>query len=335
MRSARVRATVAGVSMVAAVGFALPASAGLLDMTDDHLDELLDRLGGTCEAAVEVPASLLPQTIDLSACDLRGTVVRAGALTVRVPLADRTGARAASVVTDEAPLGTVTGLSVVNTGRRVIVDVMRLGEKRTRPALRPLRAQTTACSAKAHAYLGTRNDALQWHLNAATTPSDLQPNIAAQAIIDGAGNLARGANDCGLRPLTGVTQDYQGTTSRRVNCQGPDGQSTVDFGARPEETLATACWWYTAEGATKSVFEADIRFQDNPDTFYTIQPLRCRERYALTGIATHEFGHAFGLAHVSEERFPHQSMSPAAPSCSYDQMTLGRGDWLGLRGLYG
>lgn len=335
MRSARGRATVAGVSLVAAVGFALPASAGLLDTPDDHLDQLLDRLGGTCEAAVDVPARLLPENIDLAACDLRGTLVRAGTLAVRVPLASGTGARAASMVTDEAPPGTVTELSVVNTGRRIIVDVLRLGEERTQQAVRTLGAQQTACSTTAHAYLGTRNDALRWQLNSASTPAYLQPNIAEQAIVEGASNLARGTNDCGLRPLTGVAQEYQGTTTRRANCEGPDGQSIVDFGARPKETLATACWWYTVEGDTKSVFEADIRFQNDPGTFYNIQPLSCREGYALAGVATHEFGHAFGLAHVSEERFPHQTMSPMAPKCSYDQGTLGRGDWLGLRDLYG
>lgn len=339
MRSTRGRAIVAVVATVAAMAFAVPASAGLLNDTEEGLDRLLSHVTGGCESAVEVPATLLSDPIDISTCDLRGTLVHAGSLALRIPRTGGTGAATASLVTEDAPASTVTGLSVINTGREIVARVMRLGEATmTRGAPDKSRTRTAAadaCSVQAHAYTGTYNERMRWRLNRDTIPSYLRGDLTAAAVADGARRVARGANDCGLRELTGVQQENLGSTARRADCGGPDGQSIVDFGERPEGTLATACWWYSVDGDVREIFEADVRFRDHPGTFYNVEPLGCTGRYALSGVATHEFGHVFGLAHVSESRFPHQTMSPSAPECSYDQSTLGRGDWLGLRNLYG
>jgi predicted Zn-dependent protease len=58
----------------------------------------------------------------------------------------------------------------------------------------------------------------------------------------------------------------------------------------------------------------------------------CRRSYDLQSVATHEFGHALGLGHVSN---PSLTMHHFAPYCSTAPRTLGRGDVRGLRALYG
>ena len=351
VRSARARTTIAAVTAVAAIGLAVPASAGLLapDEPPDTpaagptatpgLDALLDRLAGSCETATKVPARLLSVPVDLSACDLRGTLVRAGALAVRVPRQAHTGAAAASLVTKQAPDNAVTKLSVVNTGREIVVDVLRVGD--APHGVRPggsdevHAAARDACSTRAHAYIGTRNDVLRWSFNRGTTPSYLSGSVAESAITEGAHIMSSGRNNCGLAELDGIAQSYQGATSQRFNCQSPDGHNVIDFGPRPKSTLATTCWWYSTRTGVRQVLEVDLRFQDNRGTFYYREPANCQKRFQLTGVAVHEFGHAFGLAHVNEKRYPQLTMSPAAPVCSPAQASLGRGDWLGLRHLYG
>lgn len=341
LRTASRRLAAIGVCATAILAVAVPtATADVLGRGGPR--HVVDRLTGICESATEIPARLLPDSIDISVCDLRGTLVRAGSLTVRVPHSAGKGANAASIVTGDAPANTVTDLRVLNTGRKVVVDVVRLGEQAgvlppeaSKAATRRIRHTARACTASAHAYTGVRNDDMRWHLDAESIPAYLNRDLAATAIVDGARRLAHGANDCGLGRLAGVQQEYAGVTSRPANCHGPDGQSTVGFGHRPAETLGTACWWYSLVDGEKRIFETDIRFQAGPDMFYNVEPLDCTGRYNLTGVAVHEFGHAFGLAHVNEQRFPYQTMSPVAPTCSYEPATLARGDWLGLRGRYG
>ena len=60
----------------------------------------------------------------------------------------------------------------------------------------------------------------------------------------------------------------------------------------------------------------------------------CTGSWNVRAAATHEFGHVFGLAHVSALLHPHQTMSPFVLPCQSSQSTLGRGDVLGLRTLY-
>ena len=59
----------------------------------------------------------------------------------------------------------------------------------------------------------------------------------------------------------------------------------------------------------------------------------CASSWSIRAVATHEFGHAFGLAHVTLLH-PNQTMSPLILPCQNSQATLGRGDVLGLRAKY-
>jgi predicted Zn-dependent protease len=68
--------------------------------------------------------------------------------------------------------------------------------------------------------------------------------------------------------------------------------------------------------------------------FYVNKPSSCSNRYSIEAVATHEFGHAFGLAHVSETYHPSLTMSTVIRSCQASESTLGLGDVRGLNALY-
>jgi predicted Zn-dependent protease len=64
------------------------------------------------------------------------------------------------------------------------------------------------------------------------------------------------------------------------------------------------------------------------------KPSTCSSRFSVEAVATHEFGHAFGLGHVSETYHPSLTMSSVIRACQGSESTLGLGDVRGLNALY-
>jgi predicted Zn-dependent protease len=105
----------------------------------------------------------------------------------------------------------------------------------------------------------------------------------------------------------------------------------VAFGDLANGTLAYACIWSVGGTAV----EADIKLNKADYKFVAAIGNSCAGRWSVEAVATHEMGHVFGLAHVSEEAHGNLTMSTHINKpCGNAEASLGRGDVRGLRKLY-
>jgi hypothetical protein len=172
-------------------------------------------------------------------------------------------------------------------------------------------------------------------------------------------NMTQGRNTCGMRGRTHAAGAFVGHTNERGNfvyadgqttCGDSDGKNVIDAGDLPggflEATLAWTCTWAeTRHGITMAV-SADIRMNDtdykwtyDPATDPACQPAlppdQDRWRYDVESVLTHEIGHVYGLVNLSAAEDVNLTMYPGIRRCTGHMRTLGRGDVLGMRALYG
>ncbi len=195
----------------------------------------------------------------------------------------------------------------------------------------------SACTDGAYRSTGYRwTTRLNWRFKASSRPKGWSSSGTAATLARAANNITNGRNDCGLPDAISATNLYRGTTSRAPNigsgggCRGRDGYNVVGFGTLPPGYLALTCWW-TYNGR---IIEADIKLNKAYYHWYIKRPSGCTRKWSVEAAATHEFGHAFGMAHVSESLHPHLTMSPVIKACQSSEKTLGWGDLRGLQALY-
>jgi hypothetical protein len=175
-----------------------------------------------------------------------------------------------------------------------------------------------------------------WYFQAASRPKGSLTYRVVDALRRAAVNIVRGDNNCGIPDLISATHSYRGTTSRAPNisssawCKGRDGRNVVGFGTLPSAYLGMTCWW-TYGG---KVVESDFILNKAHYAWFVNRPSGCRSKWSIEAAATHEFGHVFGLGHVSESSHPGLTMSPMIKACQSAETNLGLGDVLGLRSLY-
>ena len=128
---------------------------------------------------------------------------------------------------------------------------------------------------------------------------------------------------------------FDGRTDRRPSvtpkgtCGRTDGTNVVGFGALPGDFLAITCIW-TVGGR---IVEADMKLDGAVAWATALEG--CRDRILLASVATHEFGHVFGLGHVGEAKHGLLTMSVRINGdCQPAETTLGLGDLIGLESLY-
>jgi hypothetical protein len=195
----------------------------------------------------------------------------------------------------------------------------------------------SACSDGAYTLNGHRlTKRFDWRFQASSRPKGFNAAGTAYALRRAAFNIVAGDNNCGLSDLISATHWYRGTTSRRPNissggsCLSRDRVNTVGFGTLPSGYLGMTCWWIY-DGR---VVEADIKLNKAYYRWYINRPSGCYRKWSIEAAATHEFGHAFGLGHVSEGQHASLTMSPIIKACQSSEKTLGLGDVVGLRALY-
>ena len=177
---------------------------------------------------------------------------------------------------------------------------------------------------------------LQWWFRARSTPDGIRRADAEAAFRRAAANIVNGFNDCGLPDNIQAANRYMGRTrvhmdvTRSSTCGQPDGRSVVGFGVLAPTDLALTCWW-TRNG---HMVEADIKL--NTASFRWAPEARpgCVSEWSIVAVATHEFGHAFGLAHVHGSANEELTMSPLVAPCQDSTASLGLGDIRGLEAKY-
>lgn len=285
-----------------------------------------------CRWNGDIPLEVLQATTDPS-CSLVGRVVYSGNAAVVIPPAgmgvgaagarDELGSHAMDLTVTTSLAGVVTG------------DVEE-------PEVATVAARRRNVAACADAQFNNGGHAwsapLRWTFDQRSTPRHLTKARAIRALRAGAANITGGRNDCGLARVSTVGSAYAGTSSvspdiaatgNNVSCGDYNTSNSVDFGTLPRGIYGWTCFWWDSSGA---MVAADMRISDSPAVVTSV-PKGCRNRFDLQSIATHEWGHAFGLGHVSASN-RNLTMPPLLISCSGDQRTLGLGDYKGIEALY-
>jgi len=303
-----------------------------------------------------VDAATLATDTPVAGCDLGGAVVSTGALAVRVPDADgsvtaagmgRTGHPAVLTVTRSG--GNVHATVGGNAGTEKepppegIERFGRADGSSTEPEPQALAAETAAidarCADGAGSWLGMRwRSQYKWLLRTKYLPGYLGTADPVRDAIRAAGaSVDDGHNDCGIGGGIALSQRYAGDTDRDANirpdgtCGTRDERNVVAFGELSGGLLALTCLWWS-RGRT---VEADIRISD-VDHLFALQPTEsCADTWDLQGTLTHEFGHVFGLGHVTFAEHGELTMSDGLPACSTRFRALGLGDYQTLKNQYG
>jgi hypothetical protein len=196
----------------------------------------------------------------------------------------------------------------------------------------------TACGDSAYKFLGPSaawKQPLRWSFRASSVPNGLSTSAVLAVIKKSFKNVTTSRNDCGLSDQVSASSSYLGTTTRKPGvsgngtCTGQDGYNVVGFGSLGGYYSGYTCIWWVGD----EIVEMDMRL--DTDTHWALSLSGCQDELVMESLVTHEVGHAFGLAHVSETKHGRQTMSVYIDGlCENQEATLGRGDVLGLQALY-
>lgn len=184
---------------------------------------------------------------------------------------------------------------------------------------------------------------LEWRFNPAGTPAYLLDEdgttTSVQAALQRAqDNVTSSANRCGRADKVSAKGALIGLTKGKPNvsakgsCTGGNGRSVIQFGSLPSYSIAMTCVY--GIGTNHVAREADIRINSVGTRWATDKASCSGKELLLEAGITHEFGHAYGLAHASTFRNPALTMQPLVRACSQGHSSLGLGDMLGLEKKY-
>ena len=181
------------------------------------------------------------------------------------------------------------------------------------------------------------NTTYRWFYDADTTPADLDPAATLAVITTAFDNVTGEHNDCGRPDTIHAKALYMSDTKRTPCTDQPDGVNTVAFGEIPtdlsSDIIAYTCP-YVDSAHSEIAYEADIVINDQIP--WSLSKDSCIFQVLLEPTITHEAGHVFGLAHVTERQHGELTMSTTINgTCDDSASTLGLGDMLGLESLYG
>jgi hypothetical protein len=184
---------------------------------------------------------------------------------------------------------------------------------------------------------------LEWRFNPAGTPAYLLDDDGSTTSVQAAlqraqDNITSSANRCGRADKVGAKGSLIGISkgrpdvSAKGSCTGGNGRSVIQFGSLPSYSIAMTCVY--GIGSNHLAREADIRINNVGTRWATSRASCTGKELLLEAGMTHEFGHAYGLAHASTFRNPALTMQPLVRACSQGHSSLGLGDMLGLEKKY-
>lgn len=198
----------------------------------------------------------------------------------------------------------------------------------------------SACADSANSWTGTRNNGWTYRVDASGLPSGVTSGDFLGEISTAESGLESGYNDCG-KPQGGSLFSLEMSRGPDVTAEAmtstggcvQDNVRIVDFGPLTD-AIGRACTFYTIlPFADDTIYEADVRLLRSPIWFRLI-PSGCVNKYEMSGVLTHEFGHAFGFGHVAEDGHGRLTMSQVSTPCSYADRSLGLGDYNMLNDHY-
>lgn len=174
----------------------------------------------------------------------------------------------------------------------------------------------------------------EWWFKESTTPKGTSRTAALAAIKRAVRNITHGRNDCGRPDRIGARSAYQGTTRKVESCFESlgFGRNVVLFGSLPPGVAGQAEVCYELGEAGLVPTMANVVFSKRQR--WATKRAGCRGRALLEEVGTHEFGHVFGLDHVTGRAHSRLTMSPSTYPCNSAGITLGLGDMRGLERLY-
>jgi hypothetical protein len=180
------------------------------------------------------------------------------------------------------------------------------------------------------------NGEFPWFFQQSSTPLSYNSNDVLSVIKTAFDNITEARNDCGLPDRVSATAFYIDSALGTPCGEFGDGYNLIGFDEMPDDvaegTIAFTCPYQGPSGT--DVVEVDIVI--NPDIAWALSQEDCEgEEEMLEATVTHEIGHVFGLAHVSERRHGDLTMSTSSNGpCHNEESSLGLGDVLGLEDLY-
>ena len=199
------------------------------------------------------------------------------------------------------------------------------------------RPTTAECTTTEYSLYGWRKPTYSWSFQTASTPYYLANRTNGTAAVRdalkrGNANIVNGRNACGRPDYISASFTYLGSTGRSPNisswatCSGGNGYSTVGFGSLPSGVAAMACAYRIVNGIAS---EGDVKLSTR--VRWATSSSSCSDAYMIEAVMTHEFGHIYGLRHVSSSAM---TMYRGVRKCSMSPATLGWGDLRGLERKY-
>ncbi|OII39844.1 hypothetical protein BIV02_01830 [Curtobacterium sp. MMLR14_014] len=289
------------------------------------------------------PGTLSVQTLESGCTATSGTVVTPDGRTFALPAPGESVMASSSAAPGAPELADVLIANNGSAGVAVRVDEAWTGSA---PAVQQERAQsqaataqagpaattaaTTKCTSTAYKASGyTWPSTVKWYYN----QTDQKSTYAKDALRKGANAWNGTISACDRTVTSTAKNDYLRLATQKPNltkdggCSQNNGYNVMGWGKLPTGTLGVTCVWFDGNGNAR---EADQRYATG---FKWSSTATCSgARFDTQVVATHEWGHLYGLDHVKTGTG--QVMEPSGGYCELDGRTLGRGDMTGISTLY-